>query len=165
MGFTSELSTNANPPDGLYAVLSGMTITPWPMLLQVMLFQPIALDEQAKDLLRAGQYEQALHLAGICAADGAPWAETAFAETALLLLHGRLPLEPSIKPTPPPFTLMCALSSFYTIFFLMYCSCSLTSTITQKLLTLVLCIIPPLRPVPPIATLLSHYSQLLLNQP
>ena len=102
MGFTSELSTNANPPDGLYAVLSGMTITPWPMLLQVMLFQPIALDEQAKDLLRAGQYEQALHLAGICAADGAPWAETAFAETALLLLHGRLPLEPSIKPTPPP---------------------------------------------------------------
>lgn len=67
------------------------------MLLQVMLFQPIALDEQAKDLLKAAQYEQALNLAGICAADGAPWAETAFAETALLLLHGRLPLAPSIN--------------------------------------------------------------------
>ena len=55
---------------------------------QVMLFQPIALDEQAKDLLRAGQYEQALALATVCAADGAPWAETAFAQAALLLLHG-----------------------------------------------------------------------------
>lgn len=67
------------------------------MLMQVMLFQPIALDEQAKDLLKAGQYEQALNLAGICAADGAPWAETAFAETALLLLHGQLPLAPGIN--------------------------------------------------------------------
>ncbi|KAL3142970.1 hypothetical protein ABBQ38_003253 [Trebouxia sp. C0009 RCD-2024] len=56
-------------------------------LYKVMLLRPIALDEQAKDLLRAGQYEQALNLAGICAADGAPWAETAFAQTALLLLH------------------------------------------------------------------------------
>lgn len=53
-----------------------------------MLFQPIALDEQAKDLLRAGQFEQALNLANVCAADGAPWAETAFAQTALLLLQG-----------------------------------------------------------------------------
>ena len=57
-------------------------------MLQVMLFQPIALDEQAKDLLRAGQYEQALSLTDVCAADGAPWAETAFAQTALMLLHG-----------------------------------------------------------------------------
>ena len=55
-----------------------------------MLFQPVALDEQAKDLLRAGQYEQALNLANTCAADGAPWAETAIAQTALLLLHGTL---------------------------------------------------------------------------
>ena len=94
MGFTSTYPTNASPLDGLCAVLSGMIATAWPMLLQVMLFQPIALDEQAKDLLRAGQYEQALHLAGICAADGALWAETAFAETALLLLHGRLSLDP-----------------------------------------------------------------------
>ena len=53
-----------------------------------MLFQPIALDEQAKDLLRAGQYEQAINLANVCAADGAPWAETAFTQTALMLLHG-----------------------------------------------------------------------------
>lgn len=65
--------------------------------MQVMLLRPIALDEQAKDLLRAGQYEQALNLAGICAADGAPWAETAFAQTALLLLHGRVSL-PLILP-------------------------------------------------------------------
>ena len=82
-----------------------------------MLFQPIALDEQAKDLLRAERYEQALNLAAVCAADGAPWAETAFAETALLLLHGRLlafsaahtPLI-LVSPIPPathtPFTLV-----------------------------------------------------------
>lgn len=64
----------------------------WHVSLQVMLFQPIALDEQAKDLLRAGQYEQALNLASVCAAEGAPWAETAFAQTALLFLHGALNL-------------------------------------------------------------------------
>ena len=57
-----------------------------------MLFQPIALDEQAKDLLRAGQYEQALNLASVSAAEGAPWAETAFAQAALLFLHGALNL-------------------------------------------------------------------------
>ena len=55
-----------------------------------MLFQPIALEEQAKDLLRAGQYEQALGLANVCALHGAPWVETAFAQAALLLLSGRL---------------------------------------------------------------------------
>lgn len=73
----------------------------WPLLLQVMLFQPIALDEQAKDLLKAGQYEQALNLAAICAADGAPWAETAFAETALLLLHGKPPPCSWCQPEEP----------------------------------------------------------------
>lgn len=67
--------------------------------VQVMLFQPIALDEQAKDLLRAGQYEQALNLANVCAADGAPWAETAFAQTALMLLHGE-PLQCASHPVP-----------------------------------------------------------------
>ena len=54
----------------------------------MVLFQPVALDEQAKDLLRAGRYEQAINLTNTCAADGAPWAETAFAQTALLLIHG-----------------------------------------------------------------------------
>ena len=57
-----------------------------------MLFQPIALEEQAKDLLRAGQYEQALGLANVCALHGAPWVETAFAQAALLLLNGDLML-------------------------------------------------------------------------
>jgi hypothetical protein len=64
-----------------------------------MLFQPIALDEQAKDLLRAGQFEQAINLANVCAADGAPWAETAFAQTALMLLHGE-PLQCPCQPVP-----------------------------------------------------------------
>ncbi len=67
--------------------------------VQVMLFQPIALDEQAKDLLRAGQFEQAINLANVCAADGAPWAETAFAQTALMLLHGE-PLQCPCQPVP-----------------------------------------------------------------
>ena len=58
--------------------------------LQVWLFQPIALDAQARELLRAGSFEQALALADTCAADGAPWAETAFAEAAFLLMQGRL---------------------------------------------------------------------------
>ena len=58
--------------------------------LQVWLFQPIALDAQARELLRAGSFEQALALADTCAAEGAPWAETAFAEAAFLLMQGRL---------------------------------------------------------------------------
>ena len=58
--------------------------------LQVWLLQPIALDAQARELLRAGSFEQALALADTCAADGAPWAETAFAEAAFLLMQGRL---------------------------------------------------------------------------
>ena len=70
-------------------ILTASIIQPFPRRLQVMLFQPVALDEQAKDLLRAGQYEQALSLANCCDADGSPWAETAFALTALLLLHGK----------------------------------------------------------------------------
>ena len=65
---------------------------------QVMVFQPIALDEQAKDLLRAGRYEEALNLANVCAVNGAPWAETAFAQTALLLLLGAaLHLGPPVR--------------------------------------------------------------------
>lgn len=75
-------------------------------LQKVMLFQPIALDEQAKDLLRAGQYEQALNLANVCAADGAPWAETAFAQTALMLLH-ELRFEDAMRILP-----QCSLSLF-----------------------------------------------------
>lgn len=103
-----------------------------------MLFQPIALDEQAKDLLRAGQYEQALHLAGICAADGAPWAETAFAETALLLLHGRLPLD--INQTP--LTLMCTLVTAPLVLTLLCRLHSLNPDLTQKLSTLSVVHIP-----------------------
>ena len=127
--------------------LSRMIITAWPLLLQVMLFQPIALDEQAKDLLRAGQYEQALHLAGICAADGAPWAETAFAESALLLLHGRLPLDLSINQTP--LTLMCTLAILVLLhFFTLEChSYSFNPIVTHKISTLVLCRFSPLGPL------------------
>ena len=55
-----------------------------------MVFQPIALEQQARELLRGGQYEPALGLAAACAAHGAPWVETAFAQAALLLLNGRL---------------------------------------------------------------------------
>lgn len=55
---------------------------------QVWLYMPVALEEQVQQVLRAGDYGQALALAGAGAATGAPWAEIAFAQTGLLLLHG-----------------------------------------------------------------------------
>ncbi|KAK9806735.1 hypothetical protein WJX72_000925 [[Myrmecia] bisecta] len=54
---------------------------------KIWMYKPIALDEQAREMLRARNFDQALQLANICAADGAPWAETAFAEAAFLLLE------------------------------------------------------------------------------
>lgn len=61
-----------------------------------MVLQPMALEQQARDLLRAGQYQEALGLATVCAAHGAPWVETAFAQAALLLLNGRLQKHPGL---------------------------------------------------------------------
>jgi hypothetical protein len=52
------------------------------------MLKPVALEEQAKELLSGGNYDQALKLAEVCAADGAPWAEEAFAEAAFLLMQG-----------------------------------------------------------------------------
>ncbi len=56
---------------------------------QVWMLQPIALEEQARELLKARNFDQALQLADVAAAEGAPWVEEAFAEAALLLIHGR----------------------------------------------------------------------------
>lgn len=56
--------------------------------LQVWMLKPVALKEQAKELLRGGSFDQALKLAEVCAADGAPWAEEVFAEAAFLLMQG-----------------------------------------------------------------------------
>lgn len=58
-------------------------------VLQVWLYMPVALEEQVKQVLRAGEHEQALALASAGAANGAPWAETAFAEAGFLLLQGK----------------------------------------------------------------------------
>ena len=55
---------------------------------QVWLYVPVALENQVRQVLQAGEYEQAIALAAAGAATGAPWAETAFAETGFLLLHG-----------------------------------------------------------------------------
>lgn len=52
------------------------------------LLRPVALEEQARQLLGAGAYGPALDLARLAAGSGAPWADTAFAEAAFLLLHG-----------------------------------------------------------------------------
>ena len=58
--------------------------------MQVWMLQPIALEEQARELLKAGNFDQALQLADVAAAEGAPWVEDAYAEAAFLLLHGTL---------------------------------------------------------------------------
>ena len=57
-------------------------------MAQVWLYMPVALEEQVRQVLRAGEYDQAVALAAAGAATGAPWAETAFAETGFLLMHG-----------------------------------------------------------------------------
>lgn len=56
------------------------------------MYRPVALDDQAKELLRAGKYSDAIQLADTCSGEGAPWAESAFAQAAFLLLHGVCPL-------------------------------------------------------------------------
>ena len=53
------------------------------------MYRPVALEQQARQLLQAGQYDQALQLANTCSLAGAPWAETAFAEAGFLLLQGK----------------------------------------------------------------------------
>jgi len=59
--------------------------------MQVWMLQPIALEEQARELLKAGNFDQALQLADVAAAEGAPWVEDAYTEAAFLLIHGTLP--------------------------------------------------------------------------
>ena len=54
------------------------------------MLQPVALEEQARELLKAGDFAQALQLADVAAGEGAPWVEDAYAEAAFLLIHGRL---------------------------------------------------------------------------
>ncbi|KAK9839815.1 hypothetical protein WJX81_003522 [Elliptochloris bilobata] len=54
---------------------------------RVWLYRPVALEEQARELLRARQYSAALALADVGAAAGGAWAPIAFAEGAFLLLH------------------------------------------------------------------------------
>ena len=51
--------------------------------------RPVALDQQARELLRAGAVEAALQLALVCFDQGGAWAETALVEVALLLLQGK----------------------------------------------------------------------------
>ena len=60
--------------------------------LQVWLLKPVALEDQARELLRACNYDQALRLAELCASEGAAWAEVASAEAAFMLMQGRCPL-------------------------------------------------------------------------
>ena len=60
--------------------------------VQVWLYRPVALEEQARELLRARRYDAALALADVGAAAGDAWAPMAFAEAAFLLLHGRCPV-------------------------------------------------------------------------
>ncbi|KAK9804448.1 hypothetical protein WJX73_002374 [Symbiochloris irregularis] len=69
----------ASDPSGSCICLAG--------LRKVWLYMPVALEEQVQQVLQAGNLEQALALASAGAANDAPWAETAFAETAFLLLH------------------------------------------------------------------------------
>ena len=57
--------------------------------LQVWLLKPVALEDQARELLRACNYDQALRLAELCASEGAAWAEVAFAEAAFMLMQGQ----------------------------------------------------------------------------
>ncbi len=52
------------------------------------LYRPVALEEQARELLRRRDFEAALQLAAACVAQRAPWAEAAFAQAALLLMQG-----------------------------------------------------------------------------
>ena len=49
---------------------------------------PVALEEQVRQVLQAGDYDQAMALAAAGAAKGAPWADTAFTQIAFLLMHG-----------------------------------------------------------------------------
>jgi len=56
--------------------------------MQVWLMRPVALDQQARQLLRAGAVEAALQLALVCLDQGYAWAEIALVEVAMLLVQG-----------------------------------------------------------------------------
>ena len=58
--------------------------------MQVWLMRPVALDQQARELLRAGAVEAALQLALVCFDQGDAWADIALVEVALLLIQGAL---------------------------------------------------------------------------
>jgi hypothetical protein len=64
--------------------------------------RPVALDQQARELLRAGAVEAALQLSLVCHGQGAAWAETALVEVALLLLQGKPHLNANVYCKPYP---------------------------------------------------------------
>ena len=64
-------------------------LVPVAMGAQVWMLKPVALEDQARELLRACNYDQALRLAELCATEGAAWAEVAFAEAAFMLMQGQ----------------------------------------------------------------------------
>ena len=86
------------------------------------MLQPIALEEQARELLKAGDFDQALQLADVAAAEGASWVEDAYAEAAFLLIHG------NALAAPCPFSELwqgrpIVISSFDSLFGRLLCSC------------------------------------------
>ena len=58
---------------------------------QVWLYTPVAVQDQVLGLLQQGQYPEALDIIYGALGDGQPWAGTACAQTAMLLLHGACP--------------------------------------------------------------------------
>ncbi|BDA48080.1 Transforming growth factor-beta receptor-associated protein [Coccomyxa sp. Obi] len=69
----------AHNPSGSVVLVAGYR--------RVWLLKPVALEDQARELLRACNYDQALCLAELCASEGAAWAEVAFAEAAFMLMQ------------------------------------------------------------------------------
>lgn len=63
---------------------------------QVWLLRPVPLEEQVRQLLGCGAIQPALRLARLCAAQGAPWTQAAFAQSAFLLMNGAM--RPSLLP-------------------------------------------------------------------
>lgn len=59
-------------------------------ILQVWLLTPIAMEDQARQLLRSGRYGAFKALAKEGAALGTPWAQIAFAEAGFKFLHGQI---------------------------------------------------------------------------
>ena len=58
---------------------------------QVWLYTPVAVQDQVLGLQQQGQYPEALDIIYGALDDRQPWAGTACAQTAMLLLHGAYP--------------------------------------------------------------------------